>query len=66
MPTRNVPIGGRGDIPPSIGSKLQESWSKGSHAPREFKTAFSVTFFLNSTSWPIGQNAPPTGVSAHH
>ena len=40
---RNVLIKGVSRIP--IVLKLQERWSKVSHAPREMVTAFPVTFF---------------------
>ena len=46
--SRDVPMGGHGgraSRSPKF-SKLQESWSKISHAASEMVTVFSLTFFL--------------------
>ena len=48
---RDVLMGAREASRTPICSKLQEIWSKVSHAARELVTVFSMTLFFSNSSW---------------
>ena len=52
---------------PTVFLKLQESWSKVSHAARELATVYFMWPFFSNNNLSIGQNTPKTeGISAQH